>query len=397
MAQNNAAAGGRVFLTSPTGQLSLVAPGAQTQPLILGGVTNANLAATAGVEYTLIEDSGGGYLQLASEQHPAVLGSAGLVFQAEELSEVLSDVGQPSSIAVATPQSVAVTPATAPTSASVLQQSVLSQIPAAIKSEPHEKVKVQKPRGNGPFKCEKCGQVLNTWALYSRHLKTHTDDKRFKCQHCSASFNVEKNLTLHVAVHEVDTTGLVCPECHRKFSRVASFRSHLTIHQEEDHLTCEECEAEYTTETKLNEHILKEHNVITDPPVASVRKRPQISTIPGEEENDEDAEDRASIAKSNLKCRICSAAMKNAKQLSVHMQHHSRLKNVLKLKQKKKHAASRRHLKHSCKHCEKKFSKPSQLVRHERIHTGVKPFKVNRLSTFKNEIAYRFTSFFACF
>ena len=66
---------------------------------------------------------------------------------------------------------------------------------------------------------------------YKKHIKSHEDDRRFKCKECPSTFNLEKNLRLHFATH--DPVDLICPECNRAFSRLASFKSHLTIHEEE--------------------------------------------------------------------------------------------------------------------------------------------------------------------
>ena len=69
-------------------------------------------------------------------------------------------------------------------------------------------------------------------------------------------------MTLHSASHS--TTNLICPECGTKFKRLASFKSHLAIHQEEDNLACPECEMEFTNEARLDEHIRSEHKPKTD-------------------------------------------------------------------------------------------------------------------------------------
>ena len=57
---------------------------------------------------------------------------------------------------------------------------------------------------------------------YEKHTKIRVEDDRI---------NLEKNLRLHFATH--DPIDLICPECNRAFSRLASFKSHLTIHEEE--------------------------------------------------------------------------------------------------------------------------------------------------------------------
>ena len=75
------------------------------------------------------------------------------------------------------------------------------------------------------------GALFDTVGKYKKHIKSHEDDRRFKCKECPSTFNLEKNLRLHLATH--DPIDLICPECNRAFSRLASFKSHLTIHEEE--------------------------------------------------------------------------------------------------------------------------------------------------------------------
>lgn len=50
-----------------------------------------------------------------------------------------------------------------------------------------------------------------------------------------------------------------CPECGKKFSRMASLKAHILLHIEEDTLTCQQCDNEFETMRALQRHIDEEH------------------------------------------------------------------------------------------------------------------------------------------
>jgi len=78
---------------------------------------------------------------------------------------------------------------------------------------------------------------------YKAHLKTHEDDKPYRCTQCSQTYTVPENLRLHVAIHNED--NLTCPECFKSFSRLASFKQHLSNHVREELFVCPECSDEF--------------------------------------------------------------------------------------------------------------------------------------------------------
>lgn len=57
------------------------------------------------------------------------------------------------------------------------------------------------------------------------------------------SYPTQKNLRLHEALHATDS--LVCPECEKTFRRMASFKAHLAVHEEDESVTCEICQEEF--------------------------------------------------------------------------------------------------------------------------------------------------------
>ena len=176
-------------------------------------------------------------------------------------------------------------------------------------------------------------------------------------------------MALHIASHQ--TENLICPECGLKLRRVASFKAHLVHHMQDDNLHCPQCDSEFVNENLLQVHLRLHHGegkkpksglddvVLSkgDPSLKSSQLSPKPSDLLG--------------------CLHCGKEFSSLKMLNQHKKRHSFLRKLVKQKQKKKRqVVSDAVKKYPCKFCNKTFKKPSQRERHERIHTGVKPFKV---------------------
>ncbi|XP_054719715.1 zinc finger protein 236-like [Uloborus diversus] len=196
------------------------------------------------------------------------------------------------------------------------------------------------PDRKGPTKCYICGLEFPDSKNLRRHWKVHADDKPNRCNECNASFNKLSNLLLHEATH--CTTDPTCPECKKKFARMASLKAHMMMHETEENLVCTECGDEFSTQFKLDKH-MRSHVV-------------------------EMAVDKSFV------CRICSKRFSKLMYLKDHMKMHYKLKASLHHRIYKKNI-DRSSFSHKCYFCGKQFQKPSQLVRHNRIHTGERPFK----------------------
>lgn len=190
-------------------------------------------------------------------------------------------------------------------------------------------------------KCNVCSQNFPSESQLQRHLRDHeVNDKPYRCDQCPASFNVEYNLDLHKSTHT--TSELKCPVCQKKFSRVASLKAHVMIHEKEENFLCSECGDEFILQSQLSVH-LEEH-------------RQELSG-----------------AKSYT-CKTCSKEFVTQNQLREHLKSHAKIRPIITSSRNYKNI-DRRGFKNICHHCGKTFKKPSQLVRHIRIHTGERPYK----------------------
>uniref|UniRef100_A0A1A8CG85 Zinc finger protein 236 n=1 Tax=Nothobranchius kadleci TaxID=1051664 RepID=A0A1A8CG85_NOTKA len=192
-------------------------------------------------------------------------------------------------------------------------------------------------------KCRICSQIFTKESRLQKHLREHElNDKPYRCDQCSQTFNVEFNLTLHKSTHTM--CDFTCPVCNKRFSRIAGLKSHIMLHKKEENLICSVCGDEFVLQSQLSLHLDEHQKELSGVRVAYT-------------------------------CKSCSKEFKMFTEYKEHTKSHIRMRTLSASSRNYKKNIDRSGFTNGCHHCGKAFKKPSQLIRHIRIHTGERPYK----------------------
>ncbi|XP_056302407.1 putative transcription factor Ovo-like 1 [Danio aesculapii] len=125
------------------------------------------------------------------------------------------------------------------------------------------------PPAESGLSCQVCQKTFTTARMLKRHLKCHSETKKYSCEHCGKGFNDTFDLKRHVRTH----TGVrpyKCTMCAKAFTQRCSLEAHLKkIHavtqqyaykERRDKLyVCEECGLTAQTRESLQNHLQAQH------------------------------------------------------------------------------------------------------------------------------------------
>ena len=208
------------------------------------------------------------------------------------------------------------------------------------------------PRKN--HKCNDCGLHFAKPGLLKRHRLRHTGERPHECPECKKHFTALGSLKRHQLLHS-EYHPFLCDFCGKGFNQKAALTNHVTLQHE---FTCALCGCKQTSKADMEKHALEVHELGQD-------ELNSIITNPRTYLCDLCGKNCVSLCslRSHLKvhrktfhCTICGSTFSNSDELRLHMRIHAD------------------ELPFVCDVCQRSFAQESMLMMHLTVHSGIKPF-----------------------
>ncbi|XP_030006031.1 zinc finger protein 14-like [Sphaeramia orbicularis] len=242
--------------------------------------------------------------------------------------------------------------------------------------------------------CILCGKYFARCVDMERHMKSHSEDRPYKCPFCEKKFKNPYVLKRHQSKIckcrelkkpaiaskkremqrsnpqppcEGSAEGKICPICSRILPCTADIAKHLRSHTEERPFICVTCEKGFKykdtlkkhqiihghegireEETKTVEQILAEADILNCADASNLDQKENNPEAPAEAPQEPCSASPPKVSKKALKvCPVCSRAFDSVKTFNRHIQCHTEDRP------------------YHCVHCKKRFKHMHGLKRHQ--------------------------------
>lgn len=225
------------------------------------------------------------------------------------------------------------------------------------------------------LQCTICNHSFTQKGTLQIHLNKHAGLKPFECTLCPAKFNQKGNLRVHIekthTASEKNEKIYKCTSCTCIFKTVASLNGHVTkLHSKVNN----ENDSVQLVMKKLKE---LQQQITQNAPTAP-DKRPENESL-------------IKVMKKLRELQNKQTSSESSKKVQMDSKNESENVSYVRLAEPNQTQGGivRRYLAkrvvvdgirwYCCNYCTKQFKKPSDLMRHLRIHTKEKPFEVKAI------------------
>lgn len=111
------------------------------------------------------------------------------------------------------------------------------------------------------YTCNMCGQSFHYRNNYKRHKDSHLQVRNYVCEHCGACFYRKHALQDHQSAVHNDEKNFICDECGNRFKLKSILLRHMKNHSEIKRYPCY-CKKVFKFVTNLRRHQINVHNKV---------------------------------------------------------------------------------------------------------------------------------------
>lgn len=119
---------------------------------------------------------------------------------------------------------------------------------------------------NHKYECEQCGAILKSKLGFYQHMRLHTGERPYRCEHCGQTFAASSRRSYHIQTKHFKSQIVLrheCTLCPAKFKLPSKLRLHIrNVHKAKDETVheCEECLEKFASYRSLQNHSKKHIN-----------------------------------------------------------------------------------------------------------------------------------------
>ncbi len=218
-------------------------------------------------------------------------------------------------------------------------------------------------------RCPLC-KVCYPMTTISRHIKTHSKERKLKCIYCNVKCWDKLSLHSHVKLGHTEQKKEPCPLCHRLILRIYVQDHIKRVHSKRGHFVCKKCNEKYRAKSTLWNHIKIKHNNQGKEQCNVCKRYYSFLSITKHVKSHSNSK--------RFHCVLCDSSFSEQSTLRKHnrMKHGNKQKQQcpickirvlhLQLHMKKQHSQKRTVV--SCTTCQATFANKGNLRRHEESH-----------------------------